>query len=54
MQKKLEEPAPRMVEPSQTTEDPTIKQKNLLQEQNNLERGPPNSLGKFLLVFWSI
>jgi hypothetical protein len=42
MQKNLEEPAPRMVEPSHTTEDPTIKQKNLLEEQNNLEHGLQN------------
>ncbi len=32
---KVEEAAPRMEEPSQATEDPTMEQKNLLQEQNN-------------------
>lgn len=31
----MEEAAPRMEEPSQTTEDPSMEQKNLLQAQNN-------------------
>jgi hypothetical protein len=32
---KVDEAAPRMEEPSQTMEDPTMEQKNLLQAQNN-------------------